>query len=318
MVGGNLGRYVSEHEGGDGFLFNGPKTTSSIQAHFFFGKNEYKFELIPSVGGRLIFKEEAEKYELGSWHSINLGGESESQLPKKREEPGWKSEFGVSYYVYQALSNWIVYHFHDTSNKSGMRRSEIVEDNDYLRPTASNIAPFLFKLKNRYEKNYKEILETIRLVIPFFNDFRLVTFKEGASEKVKLSWLQKASDYPMQPYHLSDGTIRFICLVTALLQPTLPATIVIDEPELGLHPYAIEILAELIKATAKKTQVIISTQSPSLVDCFEPEDIIVVNRIEGTSTFERLDKSTLSSWLEEYSLGELWRKNILRGGPDNA
>jgi predicted ATPase len=119
----------------------------------------------------------------------------------------------------------------------------------------------------------------------------------------------------MQPYHFSDGTIRFICLTTALLQPNLPSTVIIDEPELGLHPYAIEILAELINAASQKTQVIISTQSPALVDYFEPEDIIVVNRENGASTFRRLDADRLSSWLEDYSLGELWRKNVISGGP---
>jgi predicted ATPase len=132
---------------------------------------------------------------------------------------------------------------------------------------------------------------------------------------VNLSWKQKGSDYPMQPYHFSDGTIRFICLATALLQPELPATIVIDEPELGLHPYAIEILAELIQATSQKTQLIISTQSAALVDCFKPENIIVVNRNDGASVFARLQPDKLDSWLEDYSLGELWRKNVLTGGP---
>ena len=115
---------------------------------------------------------------------------------------------------------------------------------------------------------------------------------------------------------LSDGTLRFICLTTALLQPDPPSAIIIDEPELGLHPYAIEILAELIEATARKTQLIVSTQSPALLDYFEPKDIIIVNRKKGASVFERLNKEDLSTWLKDYSLGDLWRKNIIAGGPD--
>lgn len=153
------------------------------------------------------------------------------------------------------------------------------------------------------------------MVAPFFDDFILEIIKKGEKDTVKLSWKQKASDYPMQPYHFSDGTIRFICLATTLLQPNPPSTVVIDEPELGLHPYAIEILAELIQSAAKKTQLIISTQSPALIDCFSPNDIIVVNRKNGASIFERLDTDTLTSWLEDYSLGELWRKNVVTGGP---
>jgi len=137
------------------------------------------------------------------------------------------------------------------------------------------------------------------------------------NEKVRLNWRQKGSDYPLKPQHLSDGTLRFICLTTALLQPHPPSTIIIDEPELGLHPYAIEILAELIQAASERTQVIVSTQSPALVDYFEPENIVVVNRKQGASTFERMKMEDLSEWLDNYSLGELWRKNIVTGGPSH-
>jgi len=119
----------------------------------------------------------------------------------------------------------------------------------------------------------------------------------------------------MQPYHLSDGSIRFICLATALLQPSPPSTIIIDEPELGLHPAAIVVLAELIQAAAKRTQVIVATQSPALIDQFGIDDIIVVNREDGASTFQRLKEEDFSAWLEDYSVGELWTKNVIAGGP---
>jgi predicted ATPase len=193
-----------------------------------------------------------------------------------------------------------------------MRRFETIDDSDYLRFDAANIAPFLYDLKNNETNVYKNIVNTIHLVAPFFDNFIL---KPNKNEKVRLRWKQKGSDYPLKPHHLSDGTLRFICLTTALLQPDLPSTIIIDEPELGLHPYAIEILAELMQSTSKKTQLIVSTQSPALVDYFEPENIIVVNRIKGASVFQRLNKRELSSWLEDYSLGDLWRKNIVTGGP---
>jgi predicted ATPase len=136
----------------------------------------------------------------------------------------------------------------------------------------------------------------------------------GEAQKVKLSWQQKGSDFPMQPYHLSDGSIRFICLATALLQPDPPSTLIIDEPELGLHPEAISILAELIQDAAQRTQLIIATQSPSLLNEFAVKDIVVVNRKGGQSTFERLSRDDYSSWLESYSVGELWTKNVIPGG----
>ena len=142
----------------------------------------------------------------------------------------------------------------------------------------------------------------------------IYTFTQGEAEKVKLSWKQIGSDYPMQPYHLSDGSIRFICLATALPQPNPPSTIIIDEPELGLHPEAIGVLAELIKLAAQKTQVIVATQSPLLLDQFSIEDIIVARRKDGASTFERLKEEDYTSWLEDYTVGELWTKNVIQGG----
>ena len=162
---------------------------------------------------------------------------------------------------------------------------------------------------------YKKIVDSIRLVMPFFDDFRLDVQKLGEAEKVRLSWNQKGSDFPMQPYHLSDGAIRFICLATALLQPTLPSIIIIDEPELGLHPAAIVVLAELIQHAAQRTQVIVATQSPALVDQFGIEDVIVMSREDGASTFQRLGKDDFLVWLEDYSVGELWTKNVIAGGP---
>jgi len=170
----------------------------------------------------------------------------------------------------------------------------------------------LLFLREEQTSSYKEIVDTIRLVTPFFDNFIL---KPNKKDKVRLRWRQKGSDYPFNPSHLSDGTLRFICLTTALLQPDPPSAIIIDEPELGLHPYAIDILAELMQATSKRTQLIISTQSPALVDCFDPGDIVIVNRKNGASTFRRLDEKELSSWLEDYSLGDLWRKNIVTAGP---
>jgi predicted ATPase len=195
-----------------------------------------------------------------------------------------------------------------------MRHYEIIQDNKTLRFNGSNIAPYLLGLKNSNSGIYNEIVDAIRLVIPFFDNFNLDVEAFGEKQKVNLSWRQKASDYPMQPYHFSDGSIRFICLATALLQPVPPATIIIDEPELGLHPSAIGILAELIQNASKRTQLIIATQSPVLVDNFAVENVIVVNRKEGASTFERLQEKDFNVWLENYSVGELWTKNVISGG----
>lgn len=318
MVNQSLVAFILGGGGASDFLFNGPKETKNIEALFHFGWNDYAFELEPTADEKFLIKTEKQKYDQGSWKYINSGA-LESKLNEKKEERSlvWQGAPGVGYYVYQAVSNWTVYHFHDTSKTASMRKPEIVEDFARLRSEASNIAPFLHALRSNDSSAYEQIVETVRLVTPFFDDFLLRPKFFGEKEKVNLSWKQKGSDYPMQPYHLSDGTIRFICLATALLQPDPPSTILIDEPELGLHPYAIEILAELIQAASQRTQVVISTQSPALVDYFLPEAVIVVNRDDGASTFRRLDAESLTGWLEDYSLGDLWRKNIVAGGPVN-
>jgi len=172
----------------------------------------------------------------------------------------------------------------------------------------------LLFLRELNRPHYDEILHACRLVAPFLDDFLLEPQQLGPKTKVALSWKAKGSDYPMQPYHLSDGTIRFICLATALLQPNPPSTIIIDEPELGLHPEAIRILGELIEDAAKRTQLIIATQSPLLLDQFAIKDIVVVKRKEGQSTFERLKHEDFTEWLQDYSVGQLWTKNVIQGG----
>lgn len=320
----NLSKFILERGGADNFLFNGPKITSKIDMELEFtsmsfnaiGSNSYRFELTPTADEKFLISEER-KYATTNWRSYGSPSEESRLYDERNETSKVGSGNGVEHFVYEYISNWMVYHFHDTSASSPMRRSAIVEDYHKLRGDAANIAPFLLYLKNTefYSNHYKRIVDAIRLVIPFFDDFRLDVQKLGEAEKVRLSWNQKGSDFPMQPYHLSDGSIRFICLATALLQPSPPPTIIIDEPELGLHPAAIIVLAELIQAAAKQTQVIVATQSPALIDQFGIDDIIVVNRKDGASTFQRLKEEDFSVWLEDYSVGELWSKNLIAGGP---
>ena len=278
--------FVATHGGAAAFLHNGLKATKAIEAEFDFGDHSYGFTLTPTAD---------ESFTISESNKLTDGG-----------------------CVANAISNWAVYHFHDTSDRSPMRQSEIVEDSAYLREDAANIAPFLKALRGDGPdgvKSYHAIVDAVRLVMPFFDDFTLAPIRFGPAQKVKLTWTQKGTDYPFQPYHLSDGAIRFVCLATALLQPRPPTTIVIDEPELGLHPQAIAILADLIKAAASRTQIIVATQSPLLVDQFAVSDIIVAKRKGGATTFERLDEKDYAAWLEDFTLGELWTRNVIEGGP---
>ncbi len=311
-------KFITQRGGPDGFFYLGPKHTRQISARLEFGENAYEFDLSATASSQMMIDQERTQYS-NFTPKIRSNGRLESVLPSIKDEesdtqPGYP---GIGHYVYAAVSSWTVYHFHDTSLLALMRRDQSVLDRAALRDDASNIAAFLLHLRDKHRGSYDLIRDTVRLVAPFFDDFILESETKGPEEFVKLVWRQRGSDYPFKPYHLSDGTIRFICLATALLQPVPPTTIVIDEPELGLHPYAIGILAGLIQSASQRTQVIISTQSPALLDQFKPEDVIVVNREQGHSTFSRLDAGELREWLDEYSMAELWQKDVLRAGPVN-
>ncbi|WP_420267094.1 AAA family ATPase [Candidatus Magnetominusculus dajiuhuensis] len=306
MKSDGLKEYVAGNA--DSYLFGGTKLTKSITVRMVFGLNGYDFELAPTQDGFFLINNEQRHYfPYNATRNLGSGNFNPGLLTDK------KNIETASWYTYNAICSWKIYHFHDTSNESGMRRYHDQGHAGALFMDASNIAPYLFRLKVSAPGVYSEIVETVRLVIPFFDDFIL---EPNIHEKLRLDWRQKGlNDYPMRPTHLSDGSIRFICLATSLLQPDPPSTIIIDEPELGLHPSAISILAELIQNTSKRTQLIIATQSPALIDHFSVEDVIVVNRRDGASTFERLQEKDFNVWLETYSVGELWSKNVISGGP---
>ena len=314
MMDGNLNDYIREGGGISDLLFNGRKVTEKLYFETRFGPRGYRFSIAPGAKEDFSITNEARFYKHGVSRWWELGNSDDGISKLAQEVKNKTSDYKYGKPVYEAVTSWQIYHFHDTSKNATMRHYEIVQDNRNLRFNGANIAPYLLKMKNKYSDCYNEIIEAVRLVTPFFDDFILEAEEYGQKQKVNLSWRQKGSDYPMQPYHLSDGSIRFICLATALLQPDPPAAIIIDEPELGLHPFAINVLSELVHSTAKRTQLIIATQSPSFIDNFSIENIIVVNRKQGASIFERLKEKDFNVWLENYSVGELWSKNVISGG----
>ncbi|HWR51445.1 MAG TPA: AAA family ATPase [Bryobacteraceae bacterium] len=309
--------------GADACLYMGPKITKRISAKLIFGSNGYEFALVPTVGNELVFAEENTIFE-GQFGTIreSLGSaHAEAKLKEVRDEAGKRgAKHGVPHYVYRAISSWVVYHFHDTGLMAGVRRQKPINDNETLRFDAENLAAFLYRIHQTNPDNYNQIRDVVRLAAPFFDDFKLRPVPANPN-LIQLEWLQKNSDYPFLANQLSDGTLRFICLATALLQPARPSTVLFDEPELGLHPYALTLLGNLFKQSAEQygssvsKQVIISTQSAQLLNEFAPEDVIVVERHAGESTFRRLNSVDLSEWLQEYTLGDLWQKNVLGGRP---
>jgi predicted ATPase len=210
-----------------------------------------------------------------------------------------------------------VYHFHDTSSSARARGYCYVGNDRWLMPDAGNLAAMLYRFRSdRSSPAYRRILGTIRQIAPFIADFVLEPTGQQNQDLI-LNWQDKNAGEVFGPHQLSDGTLRFIALATLLLQPQalLPDVIVIDEPELGLHPAALNLVGGMLRSASHHAQVIVATQSAALVDGFAPEDVIVVNRRERASTFERLREEQLKEWLEDYTLGQLWEKNVVGGGP---
>jgi len=320
MIDQRLQQAVRVEGGADTFLYLGPKITKQITAKLYFGANGYEFTLVPTNDNRFIFADEVTAFT-GGYYGPSRGrlgsGHTEARLKDFKDERGVTgSRHGVEYYVFNAVSSWVVYHFHDTSATAGVRRQKPINDNESLRPDAENLAAFLYRIQRTNPANYGRIRDIVRLAAPFFDDFKLRPVPADP-ELIQLEWLQKESDYPFRASQLSDGTLRFICLATALLQPVMPATVLFDEPELGLHPYALTLLGNLFQGTSSSRQIIVSTQSAPLLNEFAPEDVVVVERTQGESILRRLESAHLSEWLKDYSLGELWQKNVLGGRPEN-
>ncbi|MEE3716933.1 AAA family ATPase [Tumidithrix elongata RA019] len=306
IVARKLQLYTSKQGGPDVLLHFGRKKTRELSAELYFSNISYKFVLEPTQDNRMVFAIENYLFD-----QKNLGSE------------GAHFEIRIEDLIKMAdptmplpMKGWRIYHFHDTGESSLVKQRQAINDNIYLRSDAQNLAAYLFLLKEQHQTHYQRIVKTIQLVAPFFGDFCLRP-QPNSPDQIELEWFEKGEDKPFKAYQLSDGTLRFICLATVLMQPEnlQPDLILIDEPELGLHPYAINVLASLLRATSKSKQIIVSTQSVALLNEFSAKDVIVADRNEGCTYLHRLNEDELESWLEEYSLGELWQKNILGGRP---
>ena len=316
---GHLNDYLRKAGGAEQLLHFGSKVTGEIRILVSFRQevNQYELTLKPTADDSLYPAEEwayfwdKARYPRGPYHesliSRENGREAGISDPSLKRTAKW---------VQNRLGRWRLYHVHDTSTTSPLRKTAKLNDNGFLRPDGSNLPAFLYLLQQKHPTAYSLIRRTVQMVAPFFDDFQLNPDPLNA-EAIRLAWKHKNSDQYFGAYSLSDGTLRFIALATLFLQPDTfrPSVILVDEPELGLHPYAITMLASLVKQASRETQVILSTQSPLLLDHFQPEDVLVADREESGTQFTRLDSSKLETWLENYSLGQLWEKNELGGRP---
>lgn len=314
---GRLQDYVRKAGGAEQLLHFGSKVSKEIAVNVSFrdGVNGYFLELKPTADDSLYTATEIVSF----WDKKHPGPYTTSLLPRENGREAGISDpelRGTADWVRTRLGLWRLYHVHDTSETSPMRKTAQVNDNAFLRPDGSNLSAFLYLLKVKYPEAYGLIRRSVQRVTPFFDDFTLAPDPLNENT-IRLAWKHKNSDQYFGAAALSDGSLRFITLATLLLQPVQyrPSVIVVDEPELGLHPSAITLLAAMVKQAAEQTQIILSTQSSLLLDHFQPEDVLVAERVKGGTVFSRLDPVHLSTWLEDYSLGQLWEKNELGGRP---
>jgi predicted ATPase len=301
--------FVAQIGGADQILHFGRKVTERLVLELLFGENGYICDLVPTASDSLVFEHE-EVFAQGA--SASSGGGAKETFLQELDEDA--ADPDVLRFAFTALPSWRVYHFHDTSALARVKQKGDLQDNTVLRSDAGNLAAFLYRLQETRPDILSNIKGIVRMVAPFFGDFQLQPDRINP-DRIRLEWREKGSDSHFDAHALSDGTLRFICLATLLLQPNAPHVILVDEPELGLHPYAITVLADLLRSAATRTQVIVSTQSVTLVNQFGPEDILVVDREDGASVFRRLTSQEIESWLDDYALGELWEKNVLGGRP---
>ncbi len=321
VIGEKLQLYVAKSGRAPCLLHYGPKVTNQVEARLEFedreGSTTFDLRLAYAAGDTLVFAEETLGWKLPNANGppgvVPLGGGGQESRIRAAAQRG-----DVTARVLINLINGCrIYHFHDTSSTARVMQFCYVGDNRTLLSDGGNLAAFLYRLQNQDEGfAYNRIVSTVRAIAPYFDDFALEPDSANPKE-IMLNWRERESDMLFGPHQLSDGTLRAIFLVTLLLQPEedLPGLVIIDEPELGLHPYALNVIASLVQMASHHCQVLVSTQSSSFLDNFDPEDIVVVDRKGKESVFTRPTVSTLESWLEEYSLSEVWEKNVIGGGP---
>lgn len=317
----NMRSYVAINGTASSLLHYGPRETKSIDVELAFetssGELTYATRWVPTLNEELIFEDERIEYvQRGVCEPqiVTLGsGHSETNLIELATRGD-----SIARNCLSLLRSCRVYHFHNTSSRSEMRLPSYVEANRFLLSEANNLAPMLYLYRHQYPIAYRRITTLMQRVMPGFEEFVLEPSRLNEAEIV-LKWKQKNREYEFGPHQFPDGALRIAALSAMLLQPTedLPMLIGIDEPELGLHPRALELFSDMVISTSTDAQMILATQSSTLVDYFDPCNILVADRIDGATEFKNLNAEKLGLWLERYSLGELWERNYFGGGLDS-
>jgi len=297
--------------------------TQSGGAAFFCAQDQQKIALTLELAGGTRYACEM----IPSWGALMLAAERlfQDALPVRSSEDApapesrllrWAEDDQVAHRVLEAMRGWRAYHFRDMGSSARVRQMVDIGENKVLLEDGSNLAAYLYLLREEHPGHYRTIVETIRMAMPFFGDFVLRPHPLNP-EKIRLEWHERSAQVVFGPDMLSDGALRYICLTTLLLQPAerLPSLIILDEPELGLHPFSLRLVASMVCSAASNTQVILATQSVTLLNQFTPENVLVAQRVKGETTICHLDGAVLAGWLEDYGLGDLFDKNVINAAP---
>jgi predicted ATPase len=330
MMSSQLQLFIGRKGGGSSILHYGPRATRAVDVALEFrsamGRGDYECSLSFAAPDTLLFTDEKVQFQRSGYQNPFVKefgvGHLESQLVGAASGPSDTALRRVARVFQRRLTNLRVYHFHDTSDEARIRTRQDLHRDRYLMTEGGNLASFLYMLQEQRPDHFRRILSTIRLVVPYFERFVLDPGPLVEARQIFLRWSDRSGE-EFGVHQLSDGSLRAIALITALLQPDefLPSLVVIDEPELGLHPTAIGLISDLMRAASLKTQVVVATQSPRLLTELLPEHVVVVERHEdsahrGYSTFQRLSADALGDWLKDYDLGALYEMNVTGGGPE--
>ena len=320
-----LGEFVARHGGASDQLFGGSSRTSSLEAELFLrtdaGKDDYRFVLAHAHPDRLVFSEEAFRssrqiYPLpieAKWQPLGVGHEEARIVEAAQTGQADSINRKTASVVVHLLRNCAAFQFHDTSDSSNFKKAWDVADSNSLRSHGGNLSAVLYRLEREDIGRFEQICQYISRILPVFDRFQI----EERYGKVMLRWKLSDSDETFGAHLTSDGSLRFFALVTLLNLPSemLPDVILLDEPELGLHPAAIVLVANMIKSVATERQVIVATQSPLLVDAFGLDEIVVLELCDKRTEFRRLNVDDYKNWLDDFTTGELWQKNLIGGRP---
>ena len=318
-----LDEFVQRRGGANDQLFGGTRTSPRMEAELAIrtesGRNDYRFALCHAHPDRFMFVDEAFRFTrdgFGSdapWQPIG-SGHTEAKIVKAAQSV---ASFNINQktagVLVHLLRRCAVYQFHDTSDNSPLKKKWESEENNYLRSDGGNLAAVLLRIEQRNLRLFESICDYIRRVLPIFDRFQI---KEDYG-KVLLRWKAKGMGRTIGAHLTSDGSLRLFALVTLLNLPPkmLPDVLILDEPELGLHPAAIALVGDMIKVLAEERQVIVATQSPLLVDQFDLDEILVLELRDRRTEIHRYNEIEYRDWLEEYTTGELWQKNVIGGCP---